>query len=219
MFMPYTYLLYRKRKWKAILFFLIFSFLVLYIGYNVRTALLMYIVYIFMLLFLMHDFFKYLWLQIVVLIPVLLLMVLFTIQSIDINKLSSGRIEMYGDKFEILKEYNFLEFAFGKGAGSDFIKTESWWWEEMGSHSDFITYTVENGLIYLMAFITIIFSLLPYILKINLIFFTFILCYFISSIISNGIADRPLAGYVFFLGLATIYLDIVKRKELNILYG
>ena len=103
----------------------------------------------------------------------------------------------------------FLE----EGAGSDFITTESWWYDDKGSHSDFLTFTVENGIPYLLLFIFLIVTIIPYYKKINLIYFSLLLGYFLSSLISNGIAVRPLAGYIYFIVLAYIYIDIVRYKK------
>jgi hypothetical protein len=213
--MGYSYLLYRRKKWKSLFFFLIASLVIFYIGYNVRTALLVYLVYIFVMLFLMHDFFKYLWLQILALTPIISLFALLLIQSLDLNNISSGRLDMYAQKFKILKEYNSIEILLGRGFGSDLIKTESWWWEEKGSHSDILTYLVENGILFLIAFVLIILSILPSYRRINLLFFAAIMGYYFSSLVSNGIAVRPLSAYVYFIFLAYAYVDILERSNLT----
>jgi hypothetical protein len=215
MFMGYSYLLYRRKKWKSLLLFFIASLVVYYIGYNVRTALVVYLFYISVILFLMNDFFKYVWLQIIVLTPIIFFSVLMIIQNMDVNKISSGRLDMYAEKYEVLKEYSALEILFGRGAGSDLMKTESWWWEEKGSHSDMLTYLVENGILFLTAFILIILSVFPSYSRLNLLFFGVIMGYYISSLISNGIAVRPLSAYIFFLFFAYLYVDILERSKLG----
>ena len=141
----YSYSIYTKGKKIKLILFFVLSFLLLYYGYNVRTTLLMYLLYMFIIMFLLSDILKYLWMQILVLLPFVALIVLFTIQSFDVNEYSSGRLDMYKEKLEILEEYSFSEYLFGRGFGSDFTKTETWWWEELGSHNDYITFLIENG--------------------------------------------------------------------------
>lgn len=209
-FMGYSYYIFRNKKTLILLFFLISSFLFLYFGYAVRTAVVLYLVYIIGLLFVRIEYFKYLLVQIIVFAPLLLFLV-FLVLDIDFNKLSSGRLSMYMEKYEMIKSFNFLELLFGRGAGSDLLDIDIWWGER-GSHSDFITYTVENGIIYTFTFIFFILSLIPKFIKVNVIFLSIILGYFFSSLISNGLVIRPLAGYVFFTVIAYIYNDIYAEK-------
>ena len=75
---------------------------------------------------------------------------------------------MYNEKFKMLKSYSMPEYVFGRGAGSDFITTESWWYDDKGSHSDFLTFTVENGIPYLLLFI---FLIVKFLLKRQFLFF------------------------------------------------
>ena len=60
-------------------------------------------------------FFKYLWLQILVISPVIFLVGLFAVQSLDLNRFSSGRLDMYNEKFKMLKSYSMPEYVFGRG--------------------------------------------------------------------------------------------------------
>mgnify|MGYP000182440940 FL=1 len=84
---------------------------------------------------------------------------------------------MYRDKFEMLGDYSFFELLFGKGFGSDFVATERWWYDEKGSHSDYITYVVENGFIYLLMFLSLIISIIPIRKSLNLLFASLIIGY------------------------------------------
>jgi hypothetical protein len=211
-FIGISYIYYYKRQSIKLFTFLFISFIVLYYGYGVRTVLILYLTYIIVITFLSSDFFKYVWLQAVFIIPLFILGFIFISQSLNLNKYSSGRLDMYNEKLEVLKDYNLTEYLIGKGYESDLMKTDTWWWEEKGSHSDFITYFVENGLIYLLVFVLLILSLSPNRQSINAVFFSLIVGYFMSSLISNGIADRPIAGYVFFTVLAFIYCQIVQQK-------
>lgn len=211
-FIGLSYYIFKEKKTSSLLLFLATTFLILFFGYGVRTVLIIYLIYIITLLYVKSNFFKYLWVQILVITPAILLVGLFIIQSLDINKFSSGRLDMYGEKLEILKNYNIPEYLFGRGAGSDFIKTESWWYSEKGSHSDFITFTIENGIPYLFLFIFLMVTIIPYYKRVNLIYLSLLFGYLFSSLISNGIVVRPIAGYVIFMVLAYIYMDIIKSN-------
>tara|TARA_R110002012_G_scaffold283090_2_gene473162 strand:- start:110491 stop:111705 length:1215 start_codon:yes stop_codon:yes gene_type:complete len=214
-FIALAYLLYIKNYTIYLFLFLFFSLTFLYFGYGVRSAVVFYLVFLITILFLKSNFFKYLWLQALIIIPFIVLTVFLVIESDKLNKFSSGRLEMYSTKFEILKDYNFLEILLGRGFKSDFITTDDWWWNEKGSHSDFLTFIIENGIMYLFLFLFLIFSLLPSIKKINIVFLSLIIGYLITSLISNGIAVRPLAAYVFFIVLAFVYNYISKSKISN----
>lgn len=212
LFIGVSYLIFKKKTTIPLLLFIFITFLILFFGYGVRTVLIVYLLFIIAILYSKNKFFKYLWVQITVMTPVILLIGLFVIQSIDMNRFSSGRLDMYGEKLNIFKKYSSMEYIFGKGAGSDFIRTESWWYAEKGSHSDFITFTIENGVPYLLLFLFLTVTIIPYYKRINLIYITLVSGYLFSSLISNGLAARPLAGYIYFMVLAYIYMDIVKNK-------
>ena len=120
---------------------------------------------------------------------------------------------MYGEKIDQLAGYNFFEWLFGKGSGSDLIITEIWWWEKKGAHSDVITFLIENGIIYLLLFIYMFIKLAILSVKVNLIYLVILLGCLFSSTISNGIFSRPIAGYIMFMVLAYIYLDVNNRTQ------
>lgn len=210
----FSYLIFKNKNTYYLLFFILISFLILFFGYAVRTVLIVYLIYITSILYAKNKFFKYLWLQFLVILPMVLLIGLFAIQSLDMNRFSSGRLDMYSEKFNMLKTYSVPEYLFGRGAGADLIRTETWWYDEKGSHNDFITLTIENGFIYLFLFVFIMITIIPYYKKINLIYLSLIISYFFSSLISNGIAVRPISGYIFFMVLAYIYMDIVRNKTI-----
>lgn len=204
-FIFYSYLLYRKGYKVVLILFFSLSFLVLLIGYDVRTAILFYALYSSMILFLIHDFFKYLWIKAIVFLPLIFGIAIFFINADSADSISSGRLTMYAAKYELLKSYSFTELMFGRGYGSDLIRTEEWWYAEKNSHSDIITFVVENGFFYLMGFIVLIITLLGNLKNNNLIFLSLVLGYLVTSSISNGIAVRPLAAYIFFAVLFYIY--------------
>lgn len=213
-FVGISYILHIKSQNLKLFSFFLFSFFIISYGYGVRTVIIIYLIFIICVTFVKSSFFKYIWLQLLYVFPFLVIGVLTFLSEIEINKFSSGRIDMYIEKLKIFENYNFLELLLGRGYGSDFIKTETWWWAEKGSHSDFITFFAENGMLYLLLFIVLILFLSPFKTKINLIFSSLILGYFVSSIISNGIANRPISGYLFFMVLAFIYSRVNSKNIL-----
>ena len=206
------YMLYTNKKITTLILYFFISFVVLLIGYAVRTPLLLYLIFIIFTLFAKSHIFKFLWMKLLVFLPLFSIAIII-ILDIDLDTLSSGRLTMYSDKFEMLSGYSFFEFLFGRGYGSDLIVTEKWWYDEKGSHSDLITYVVENGIFYLIIFLTLILSFIPNFRKLNLIFFSLLVGYLMTSLISNGIAIRPLAGYIFFILLASVYRNTLLQES------
>lgn len=215
-FMGLGYFLYRKNKRYSLIGFFIISFLFLLLGYNIRTTLIMYLIYIIAMLFLMSDLFKYLIIKLLVFVPLLLLLGLFVKSEVDLTEVTSGRTSMYADKIDQLSTYNLIDWLLGRGYGADLIVTDVWWWEKKGAHSDFITFVVENGVIYLTLFILLFLFLISLTKKINIIYTVMILSALFSGIISNGILVRPLANYMFCMVLAYVYLDINSNSEIKI---
>jgi hypothetical protein len=216
-FIGIGYFLYREEKIYSMILFLIISFLFFWLGYNVRTSLIMYLIYIVTMFFLVSNIFKVLFVKLLIFIPLIIVLVLLIKSELDINELSSGRTSMYSDKIDQLSTYNFVEWMFGRGYGSDLILTDVWWWDKKGAHSDFITFVVENGILFLIAFMVLFLFLITLLKKVNIIFVSIIFACFFSSIISNGIFVRPLASYVLCMVLAYIFYDIMtinKRKDL-----
>lgn len=215
-FIGISYFLYQQNKTYKMVIFLVFSFLFLWMGYNVRTALIMYLIYIITMLFLVSDIFKVLFVKLLVFIPLILILAFFIKTEVDINEISSGRTTMYSDKIDQLSTYNFKDWMFGRGYGSDLIVTDVWWWDKKGAHSDLITFVVENGILYLLTFVALTIYLATLTKKLNIIFISIILASFFASIISNGILVRPLANYIFCFVLSYVYYHIMtknKRKD------
>jgi hypothetical protein len=186
----------------------------MYFGYNVRTPLLMYLLYAITMVYLVPDIiFKALILRFLIFAPLILL---FIILSVDLNELSSGRIDMYIEKANQLFEFGFIDWLFGKGAGSDLIASDVWWWEKKGAHSDLITYLVENGIVYLLFFALLFLRLTLIKKKANIIYMSILIGGLITSTISNGIFSRPIAAYLFFIVLAYIYIENKNHKRLII---
>jgi hypothetical protein len=120
---------------------------------------------------------------------------------------------MYAAKLDQLKDNNLTEWLFGRGYGSDLILIDVWWWGQKGAHSDLITYLIENGSIYLIFFFILILTLLILPGKLNVIYCSLIIGYFLSATISNGITSRPLVAYMFFVLLAYVYADITNDTK------
>ncbi|MBW2937246.1 hypothetical protein KXJ69_03960 [Aureisphaera sp. CAU 1614] len=201
----------RKHTYILTLYFLAtFAFLAL--GYGVRTPMVFYLIYISMVFYLKENLFKNIYARILAYLPFLGLFLFSALKNFDFNSFSSGRLSMYAKKFDILRYYKLEEYLFGRGWGSDLVKTKEWWYAEKGSHNDYLTFLVENGAIYLFMFLVLIGSLLFLTKKNHLIYMTLIFGYLFTSIISNGLAVRALAGYWFFAVLAFIYIEYKNQK-------
>lgn len=201
--------------WKMTVF-LFASFLFLVLGYNVRTAIVFYFIVIAVFLYIKSDFFKYLIYKILVVIPFVFVFFIGFFLNFDWNSFSSGRLSMYEEKLKMISNFNLREWLFGLGFESDLIRTEDWWFAEKGSHNDYLTYLVENGLPYVFVFILTILSILLVKRKASLILWAMILGYLSTSMLSNGFAVRPLASYIFFLVFAyilTLNSNWVKQNE------
>jgi len=204
-FVGVTYLL-RKKPWLAIAF-MFASFLFLIAGYNVRTVVVFYFVFICFMLYYLSDFFKYMYYKIFLFIPFILGLIWMYFKDLDFDRFSSGRLTMYAKKFDILDTYTLKDYLFGRGWGADMVRTTEWWWEEKGSHNDYLTYVVENGIPFTLLYITLLLSLLFISRKVSILLIALILGYLLTSALSNGFAVRPLAGYLFFMVFAFIYIN------------
>ncbi|MAZ73160.1 MAG: hypothetical protein CMC70_08415 [Flavobacteriaceae bacterium] len=202
----------RKRYW-YLYAFMFASLVFLIIGWNVRTAIVMYFIFIAVMLYQSNTFFKEMYAKILVVTPFLVLFIAYIITVVDIDKFSSGRLTMYDDKIELLQEYSTTDFLLGRGIGSDLITTNEWWWEEKGSHNDFLTYIVENGIPFVVLFIVLIFSLLLMSRKVSVFNLWMLVGYLITSMLSNGLATRPLAADIFFIVFVLAYVTRLKDED------
>lgn len=217
LFIGISYSIYRSRlNFYYLITFFAISFLFLFFGYNVRTALIMYLIYILMMLFLISNFFKILIFKILVFTPLIVIMIIFIKSEVDWVEISSGRTAMYTEKINQISGFNFFDWIFGQGSGADLIKTKVWWWDKKGAHSDIITIFIENGILYVALFFSIFYLLLRLSRKTNLIFLAIIFGSIFTSFISNGIIFRPHASYILNLVLAYIFIDI-NNKDFHVL--
>ena len=92
-----------KKKRLLLLLFLVVSFSFLWKGYQIRTAILVYLIYIFFVLYKLHTFFKYLWIKAFIYVPVIILILNFSFYSFDLDEISSGRLSMYSEKVDQIK--------------------------------------------------------------------------------------------------------------------
>tara|TARA_R110000787_G_scaffold109035_1_gene217504 strand:+ start:10767 stop:11966 length:1200 start_codon:yes stop_codon:yes gene_type:complete len=203
--------LLKDKKWGLYLFMII-SLFYLIIGWNVRTAVLFYSIVVFYLLIQKSLLARYFFAKFFVLIPIIVLVLFSILKGFDWDSFSSGRLTMYQAKLEILEDYTLGDYLIGKGRGSDLVSTSEWWWTKKASHNDFITYSVENGLLYVVTFIVLLLSLVFTRKQIPKLFMVIILGYLATSAISNGFSVRPLASYILFIMLAMIYVYSPKKS-------
>lgn len=127
----------------------------------------------------------------------------------DLDFFTSGRLSMYEEKVNQLARNDVAGWLIGNGYGSDLIATNVWWWAEKGAHNDFITFLVENGILYIVVFILLLAVLLRACKD-----HAFAVCVTYSmiftSLVSNGYFVRPLPAYVIFLAL---YMSMVLSKS------
>lgn len=128
-----------------------------------------------------------------------------------VNALSSGRLSMYEFKYYQLMDNSLISWLIGNGAGSDLVETDFWWWEAKGAHSDVITFLVEGGIVFFIAFI--------FMLK-NLSLLvpddsgrSIVLALFVTSLFSNGFFVRPLALYFVLFSIALLYAKEDSRSR------
>lgn len=206
-------ILHSNRKRRYLILFSVLSTLFLYLGYNVRTALLMYLFVLVPVLFYTSDLFKLIIFKAFLLTPFVLFFIYLIGTELQLDNFSSGRLSMYAAKFQVLSNYSIIDWLVGKGYGSDLITTESWWWSKKGSHSDLLTFLVENGILYLILFFLFIIRILHIKKQSNFIILFFVFGAFFTSLISNGVLVRPTSSYVFFLVLAMITTDYNQRTN------
>ena len=106
----------------------------------------------------------------------------------EINILTSGRLYNYLERFEILASISWKEVLFGTGYGADLLVTDQWNWAPKNSHSNFLRYIFEGGIITL----SLIIILLKKMWSDNIINLKYIVLIIIgSSIFNTGILTRP----------------------------
>lgn len=203
------YELYRSKKiskYTNLILCLLGFFLI--IGYHVRTSQLLLIIYFFnavyadIILKKLNSIYRHYISACAMLIILSILLIISVNISYDhISNISSGRIDNYISRIEIIQNRTILEFLVGNGPGSDFIYTDIWWWEEKDSHSDWLQFFWEGGFLATLGFAYYLIT----ILKINTrSLFPIIFSLSISSLISNAVFARPNASFIYFLSISLI---------------
>jgi len=208
-----------NRKLLVSILSLLFA-VVLGYGYGVRTSLICFITYL-----LVFHAYHARWailkksnLIFVSAIMVVLILLIFAanFDVLTFDGFSSGRLSEYVSRFEFIRDRDFIGNAFGSGAGQDIMYSETWWWEDKGSHNDYLTLIIEFGFVYLMFFLYFIRKLFQ-LFSGNYVAYAVLSAYLVSSLISNGLMFRPLATYVLFLSF--INMSIFYSKKNAVLTG
>ncbi|MEP2936573.1 MAG: hypothetical protein ABJM06_10785 [Gilvibacter sp.] len=213
-FIGIAYYIYLQRQYLTLLLFFAVSFMFLYRGWEIRSALVFYATFIVATLFVMHKDFQKIITKALLIVPIVAVLFFTLAANFDLNKYSSGRVSMYEEKYEMLQKYTAVDYLVGKGRGADYITTKDWWYEAKNSHNDLLTFIVENGVPYALLFLALLASLVLYTGRLRLLFASVIFGYLFTSLLSNGIALRTTAGYVIFIILAFIQI-YTKRPELE----
>ena len=146
----------------------------------------------------------------IALIAFILLLLSMFVDFSTISDFSSGRLSVYLERFNMLSLRTIIPFLFGTGPGSDLIASDTWWWAAKVSHSDFIRFTVEGGILALVAIILYMWSVRK-IGKISAL--PYIIALISSSMISNALFERPAVFPLFFIALAVrIYSNDLKQS-------
>jgi hypothetical protein len=203
-----------KTSWFLVLLFL----LILGYGYGVRTSLFCLIGYVLVISYekgvlahIQKPMVKF-FLAMIIIISGVLFVDEFNLLSLD--GFSSGRLSEYLSRIDLIKNRGWLENAFGSGAGYDLMYSDTWWWEEKGSHNDYLTILIEFGLVYLMVFVFFLWRLF-HVIRANHFTTAIFVAYLLSSFLSNGYMFRPMAAYVLFLSLININVLFDVRTVLT----
>jgi hypothetical protein len=188
---------------------IIFMMCCINFGLGVRTAVLAFLVFVMFqlsnkLTYNKKTIFKVL--PLLVLVSVILFMFVYGID----DKLTSGRFSMYMDKYEQLMSNGLSQWLIGNGYKSDLIETDVWWWAAKGAHSDLITMLVEGGVFYLAGFFLVLYRLYT---AGSHDFKCVLLAMVTTSVFSNGVFVRPLAGYLFMFVLVLMFHRELPRQE------
>ena len=170
--------------------------LCIYFGWGVRTATLAFFVFLIGVVITRVNYDRKSISQPVILFVLMLVIILVPLLSFEdgvLDKLTSGRLSMYAEKYDQLMKNSIAQWLLGNGYGSDIIESDVWWWEAKGAHSDIITMLVEGGVLYLVGFLVILYRLF---IEGSNVFKCVLLAVLSTSLFSNGVFVRPIAGYL-----------------------
>ncbi|TXS89895.1 hypothetical protein FV139_19405 [Parahaliea maris] len=186
---------------------MLFAVFMLLAGWSIRTPLILLAVY-FGVLF-MSRFGATGKTALYLLAPVAVIaLALASTEFIDWNKISSGRLNMWGVKLQMLADADLLQFIFGRGFGSDYIVVDNWYGEK-DSHNNYLQTITELGLVglaLLLGNIALLYRVQP-----NLQGRALVLGYAATGLFSNGIIYRLLPGYLVAVALA--YIAFAARRH------
>jgi len=132
----------------------------------------------------------------------------------DLVQLSSGRVSMWVYKFHLFYDSTFVQVLLGKGAGSDFVVSDVWWWGAKDSHNDFLHILTQNGIFGLGAIVLLLFSIWKSFAA-DRVAAPLMFVYVTASLFSNGLIYRPLAGLVFAIALlcANAAVAVIRQNS------
>lgn len=186
---------------------MLFGVFMLLMGWSIRTPLILLAVY-FGVLF-MSRFGATGKAALYLLAPVAVVaLALVSTEMIDWNKVSSGRLNMWRVKLEMLADTNLLQFIFGRGFGSDLVVVDNWYGAK-DSHNNYLQTITELGLVGLILLVGNI--ALLYRVQPNMQGRALVLGYAATGLFSNGIIYRLLPGYLVAVALA--YLAFAARRH------
>ncbi len=189
---------------------MLFGLYMLVVGWSIRTPLVLLAVY-FGVLF-MWRFGATGKATLYLLLPVTILgLALLTADTIDWNRISSGRLNMWQAKLQMLADADLRQLVFGRGFGSDYIRVDNWFGEK-DSHNNFLQTITELGLVGLGLLTTCL--VLLYRVQPNLQGRALVLGYIATGLFSNGIIYRLVPGYLFAIALAYIAFTACERHPI-----
>jgi hypothetical protein len=193
------------------------GFLLLLWGWGVRSATICMLIFPLIYLYFISRLMK----QIVFLIiPVVLIgFLLYVVLTSklpsyhDLSNLSSGRLEMWQLKLNLIAHSSAKDFLLGRGSGSDFIFSDVWWWSRKDSHNDYMRIFYQYGLLGFVSYMFFIYHFFKTFAAKNPIFTAFLLTYLFSGLISNGLFFRALPNYIFAIALVATHFPMRIRAN------
>lgn len=209
----YSLSLHVRLKARYALSFVILIAIAIYTGWGVRTATIATIIFFLGIAISYIKSPKELWISLlIVAMPIAVITIAENFSFDELSSLSSGRLDMYVEKYHQLMKNTGLSWLIGNGAGSDLIETDVWLVEK-GAHSDFITILVEGGIFHLMSLIIVLLLLYQ---KGGILYQSLLMSSIITSTVSNGIFVRPMAGYLLMIAMVLLFKNSRLLKNENV---
>ncbi len=138
-----------------------------------------------------------------------------TLMGTELDWLSSGRLSMYSEKWNHLAERGFWPTLFGEGYRSDLMVSQVWWWGAKGSHSDFLTFLTEYGLVGSAALMWFAVAAVRFSGRQGAFAFGIASAFVYSSIFSNGLFARPLPAILAVLAMLLVSGSTVANRDVR----